>query len=369
MPELTATHFALLAGAVIAGIVLGWIARSGRSNSEKNAINAGWQEQLEAQRAEHGRLMEQNKSLMEQNSQYQASNHDSRNRASELSDSLREAADRRDDLQRQIKEIRSELETAVGQRNQLQSEIATREGNASSDAERLARREATIEKLSNELKNWQERVPPLVERFRIRNDEAQRLEEQLVEAEQRIQSLEAMVGSEQTRVEPVDPESLGDDLYASNDAADDVGDGDHDEPVEEENDTVANAAIDDGDDAHVAAVLPFTPNTTGDDADHSVRDQVESGHGEDADDDGADPRETTVSNSPDNLKSIKGIGPSIEKTLNEMGIWRFQQIADMSEYDIDRVARQLKGFRSRIYREDWIGQARSLYEEQLSRQA
>ncbi len=57
---------------------------------------------------------------------------------------------------------------------------------------------------------------------------------------------------------------------------------------------------------------------------------------------------------------IKGVGPAIEKTLNEMGIFNFQQIADMSEYDIDRVARRLKGFHSRIHREDWIGQARML---------
>ena len=60
---------------------------------------------------------------------------------------------------------------------------------------------------------------------------------------------------------------------------------------------------------------------------------------------------------------IKGVGPAIEKTLNEMGIFSFQQIADMSEYDIDRVARRLKGFHSRIQREDWIGQARMLLDQ------
>jgi NADH-quinone oxidoreductase subunit E len=62
----------------------------------------------------------------------------------------------------------------------------------------------------------------------------------------------------------------------------------------------------------------------------------------------------------DNLRMIKGIGPTIEKTLNELGIFRFNQIAEMSEYDIYRVARRLKGFSSRNYREDWIGQARNL---------
>ena len=67
-----------------------------------------------------------------------------------------------------------------------------------------------------------------------------------------------------------------------------------------------------------------------------------------------------INGAREKLQSIKGIGPAIEKTLNEMGIFRFQQIEDMSEYEIDRVAQRLKGFRSRIYREDWIGQARDL---------
>ncbi len=62
----------------------------------------------------------------------------------------------------------------------------------------------------------------------------------------------------------------------------------------------------------------------------------------------------------DDLKRIKGVGPAIEKTLNELGIYSYNQIAEMSEYEIDRVAQRLKGFRSRIYRQDWIGQARDL---------
>ena len=51
-----------------------------------------------------------------------------------------------------------------------------------------------------------------------------------------------------------------------------------------------------------------------------------------------------------------------------MGIFRFNQIAEMSEYDIDRIARRLKGFHSRIYREDWIGQARDLQSQEASGQ-
>ena len=88
MPELTVTHIALLAVALIIGVTVGWIFRGKKSATEKSAINVTWQEQLEAQRQEHERLVDQNKSLMEQNSQYQASNNDSKMRASELSDAL-----------------------------------------------------------------------------------------------------------------------------------------------------------------------------------------------------------------------------------------------------------------------------------------
>ncbi|MCH7834866.1 MAG: hypothetical protein IH911_07300, partial [Proteobacteria bacterium] len=72
--------------------------------------------------------------------------------------------------------------------------------------------------------------------------------------------------------------------------------------------------------------------------------------------------------SRDDLKMIKGIGPAIEKTLNELGIFRFTQIVEMSEYDIDRIAQRLRGFRSRIDREDWVGQARSLHNRNTGEQ-
>ena len=49
MPEITITHIALLAAALIVGVVVGWIFRGNRGSSEKAAINLGWREQLAAQ--------------------------------------------------------------------------------------------------------------------------------------------------------------------------------------------------------------------------------------------------------------------------------------------------------------------------------
>lgn len=326
MPELTVTHIGMLAAALLAGIVVGWIVRGNRSRSEKLAINKGWQEQLEAQRQEHERLLDQNKSLMEQNGQYQASNKDSKMRASELSDALKEAFERRDELQRQIKDIRSNLEATVAERNQLQNEVDNRVDVQVGNTDQLSERDETITRLRAELRSWQERVPPLVERFRMRNEEAQLLEEQLAAAKDQIQALEDMIGSDQTRVEPVDPEALGETLDASNDPDDDEADPGEDFEYTGEAESV--------DEVEAVAVI---------DKFNSFDESIQR----------------------DNLKKIKGVGPAIEKTLNEMGIVRFQQIADMSEYDINRVAQRLKGFRSRIYREDWIGQARDYLDRKL----
>lgn len=336
MPEITVTHIALLAGALIVGMIIGWMIRGNRSVGEKGAINAGWQEQLEAQRNEHERLLEQNKSLMQQNSQYQASNKDSKMRASELSDALKETFERRDELQRQIKDIRSNLEVAMQQRNQLQSDIETRAAETDATSTALQRRDETIEKLNRELLGWQERVPPLIERFRVRNQEALQLEEALAAARERIDALESMMNSDDTRIEPVDPGALRDGLDASNDPID--SDGQTNE-IEEPEPEYAEQADDSDSDAEELL------------APEELEDLIE---------------EEAENSDVDDLKQIKGVGPAIEKTLNEMGICRFSQIAAMSEYEIDRVANKLKGFRSRIYREDWIGQARDLHDQKVA---
>ena len=65
---------------------------------------------------------------------------------------------------------------------------------------------------------------------------------------------------------------------------------------------------------------------------------------------------------PDDLKRISGIGPGIEKTLHELGIFHFRQIAAFTPENVVWVNRRLR-FKGRIEREDWIGQARRLVAE------
>ncbi len=283
MPELNIVHIAIIAAMTVAGAIVGWVLRGNRSKEEKAAVNAGWQEQI---------------------SQYQASNKDAKNRARELSAVVQEAFARRDELQREIKDIRGNLEVSMQERDQLQSDISSNEGASAN----LQEKDARIKKLQLELENWQNRLPPLIDRFRQRNEDAERLEAELAAAETRIAELEMTSESAQTRIEPVsDPDTLTDGRDASNDPIEE-------DPEDEEEDSISEP----------------------------------------------------ISGARDKLQAIKGVGPAIEKTLNEMGIFRFQQISNMSEYDIDRIAKRLKGLRSRIYREDWIGQARDLCDQEIS---
>ncbi|MCS6760076.1 MAG: hypothetical protein MO852_14955, partial [Candidatus Devosia euplotis] len=50
----------------------------------------------------------------------------------------------------------------------------------------------------------------------------------------------------------------------------------------------------------------------------------------------------------DNLKQIKGIGPKIERALNDLGIYHFDQIAALSRANVDWVDKQL-AFKGRIH--------------------
>ena len=62
----------------------------------------------------------------------------------------------------------------------------------------------------------------------------------------------------------------------------------------------------------------------------------------------------------DNLKLIKGIGSSIEEKLNGIGIFTFQQIGNFNAKDIDKITELIKFFPGRIERDDWVGQAYNL---------
>lgn len=62
---------------------------------------------------------------------------------------------------------------------------------------------------------------------------------------------------------------------------------------------------------------------------------------------------------PDDLKLLKGVGPKLEQTLNELGFFHFDQIAAWGEAEVAWVDSRLK-FKGRIERDGWIAQAAKL---------
>jgi predicted flap endonuclease-1-like 5' DNA nuclease len=69
----------------------------------------------------------------------------------------------------------------------------------------------------------------------------------------------------------------------------------------------------------------------------------------------------------DDLRRIRGIGPSMERTLQGIGIVSYRQLALLDGAELERVRGELTDFRGRIEREDWVGQARALYREKYGR--
>ena len=61
----------------------------------------------------------------------------------------------------------------------------------------------------------------------------------------------------------------------------------------------------------------------------------------------------------DDLKLISGVGPKIERTLHELGIFTFAQVASWKKPERDWVDGYL-AFHGRIEREDWVKQAKAL---------
>ncbi|GAA0722710.1 hypothetical protein GCM10009430_25380 [Aquimarina litoralis] len=62
----------------------------------------------------------------------------------------------------------------------------------------------------------------------------------------------------------------------------------------------------------------------------------------------------------DDLKRISGVGPFIEKKLNSIGIFTFDQISRFTKEDIETVTELIQFFPGRIERDNWTDQAEKL---------
>ena len=76
----------------------------------------------------------------------------------------------------------------------------------------------------------------------------------------------------------------------------------------------------------------------------------------------ANPKDT------DDLKEVFGIGPALEKLLNQQGIYWFRQIAEWTPEDVKRYDALTEQFRGRIERENWIVSAKEAHSKKYGDQ-
>jgi small subunit ribosomal protein S2 len=68
---------------------------------------------------------------------------------------------------------------------------------------------------------------------------------------------------------------------------------------------------------------------------------------------------TAPRGAPDDMSKLTGVGPQLEKKLNEGGLWHYWQIAAMTPADVAKVDAELK-LNGRISRDGWVEQAKTL---------
>jgi NADH-quinone oxidoreductase subunit E len=62
----------------------------------------------------------------------------------------------------------------------------------------------------------------------------------------------------------------------------------------------------------------------------------------------------------DDLKTIVGVGPALEKLLHRLGFFHFDQIAAWTGAEVAWVDENLEGFKGRVTRDKWVAQAKLL---------
>ena len=189
MPDFTIALLLIVTGSLALGVLIGWLARSRRALQQKTAINAEWQEQLDrAQRAER-RINRQRKDL-------QAELATARYDLERLSESSAAPApvfaDEGDDLTAALDECKARRDSL---REQLDKFIAK----SREFTEASKQKDEKIFALSRELESWQQRLPPLIERYREKDLESTAVLNELETERARIAELEATLN---TRVMP-----------------------------------------------------------------------------------------------------------------------------------------------------------------------
>ncbi|MCI5071778.1 hypothetical protein MRY82_02390 [bacterium] len=74
-----------------------------------------------------------------------------------------------------------------------------------------------------------------------------------------------------------------------------------------------------------------------------------------------------VTQETDDLKKIYGIGKVIESKLHQLGITKFEHVAQLSKADLKKVSVNLDAFKDRIERDNWVASAKKCHYEKYGK--
>lgn len=74
-----------------------------------------------------------------------------------------------------------------------------------------------------------------------------------------------------------------------------------------------------------------------------------------------------AANVKDDLKLVKGIGPVMEKKLNDFGVYSFEQLGKLTSKDIDALTETLESFPGRIERDKWVSQSKQQFKKKYGK--
>src|SRR6056297_1326919 len=169
-PPIMIIGLALLSA--LAGGLLGWYLHAERHRRQRLMTAATWQEKLQAEELARERLRRQIRSLAGRLDAARRSDREARQRLARTEQELARAADEGEDASSALTDCREALAATNRKRDELHAQLQrllarSREIMAASRA-----KDEKIFTLSRELESWQERLPPLVYRFREKAREA-----------------------------------------------------------------------------------------------------------------------------------------------------------------------------------------------------
>ncbi len=269
-PDVPTKTILIVIIALLIGALIGWLFCRWQQRRREIAVAAEWRDQVESVKRSEKRINAERKNLM-----------------AELAEVRTELSRRDDSAPADSDDIHARLKQSLQKRDSLNEALQNLIARTRDLTQTAKEKDEKIFALSRELESWQQRLPPLLNRYKDKDLQNTVILEQLEAERSRSSQLEQTL---QTRIMPLSSPATS-----------------------------------------VLTPAPAARNTSAD-----------------------------GDRTRDDLKQIRGVGPVLERTLNELGIYRFSQIANLDDQEIERIAEALPQFPGRIARDRWIEQARHL---------